>query len=558
MSLGTEIHPVFADSTQVPLDELTGIDQLFREVDEQAAGNFRLAGARRWRIDPDRLDTMLDREDRHSYHRLYWAVRYARAMAMGHPQAGAALHRDLKRWLSGARAGWSAMAAYTVAERIASWAEILFWAHDLSTDLISRIKRELWHDARHLHANIEYFLGTHNHLLNDARALYIAAESLPECQDAESWKSTAFDLWQGFFPALVRADGTFTEQSSHYHLLLCRTGLEYFIACRQSGRGVPEGFLRKLRGMFLLANDLLRPDGSLPRFGDNSPDHTVEDLWGVIAAAQSHDLLDAPARHRAITPLTIYYGAPPGPTIPSPPSQAIRLYHSGGFAFLRSPQGAELAVHADPAPEAHAHGDAGRGSFELWWRGQVIIREPGCFLSPFDQRSQWFRSAEAQNVTSLEGLAPAMTEEDQRRMSDWYWRECGEWSSLPDGSIRYTCNAFRRLRPDLKVSRTWSFDADGSLLLEERLDGAQGNVQFSSRVCLGDGHWGELHAGPRCARIERGSVRVVARFPEEVTASIENGAYTPEYGIEFPARVLVLSGRLNLPARWTLRCEMAA
>ncbi len=159
--------------------------------------------------------------------------------------------------------------------------------------------------------------------------------------------------------------------------------------------------------MFQLANDLLRPDGSLPRFGDNSPDHTAEDLWGLMMAAHHCGLLATRPRHDVITPLTLMYcGKAPRATEASRIS-AGRFYPQGGFMFLRSSDGAvELTVHADPRPEARAHGDSGRGSFELWWRGQMIVREPGSILSSSNPRSSWSRSGSAQNVTCLNGLGP--------------------------------------------------------------------------------------------------------------------------------------------------------
>src|SRR5262249_49840888 len=167
-----------------------------------------------------------------------------------------------------------------------------------------------------------------------------------------------------------------------------------------------------------LGNELLRKDGSLPRFGNSSPDHVIRDLWGLMTAAHSHGLLLSLPRNRMITPLTIYYCAdfpsPPSTLTDSPNSSlnngtsrtlargnctthlkplpdavrvleetpstetTLRLFPEGGWAFLRSPGlDAELVINGDPGSKTRGHGDCGRGSFELWWRGTVLIREPG-------------------------------------------------------------------------------------------------------------------------------------------------------------------------------------
>jgi len=51
------------------------------EAGRQCEGLYRLAGSRVTRLHPPALESLPDIEDRHSYHRLYWAARYARAAA---------------------------------------------------------------------------------------------------------------------------------------------------------------------------------------------------------------------------------------------------------------------------------------------------------------------------------------------------------------------------------------------------------------------------------------------------------------------------------------------
>ena len=547
---------------------LAGLDRLFYDVDLQLAGHYRLAGGAYQQVDSSTIHLLDDPEDQHAYHRLYWAVRYAKAAAFGHRASSDALHGDLMPWLLNSSAfGKISRAAYTVSERIASLSEVLFWgrfgnSHQSST-LVSSVEQQIRLDAEYLSQNIEYTLGVHNHLLNNARALFAAHVALPPCEKSQQWKNLAFEIWEQYFPALVLADGTFGEQSSHYHLLLCRTALEYYLAARSSNRPLPEKLQAPLRAMFSLANDLLRSDGSLPRFGDNSPDHIVEDLWGLLAAAHWHGLMDESPSHSVVTPLTVYYGANVAPPARQSSPWRTRLYPAGGFAFLRSKDCAtELAVHGDPRPEAGPHGDSGRGSFELWRLGQVIIREPGCFLSPTNSRSRWYRSAEAQNITCIDGLAPTVSREDQQLLPDWYWRESGTWEELPDSRLRF-CNQFRRVRRDLQVSRTWSCDDNGSLLFEEELTGS-GVVSFTSRIFLGEGHWGPLRESAAYQwQIERQGVgeqtaHILIHLPHGVTPSIEHSSVTPEYGVEEPAQVISLTGSPQVPLRWALRCDFTA
>ena len=546
----------------------TAVEQLLYDVDQQIQGNFRLAGAGYHKVDlahPIWLG-LDDPEDRHSFHRLYWAARYARARAHGHTGCGVALRNELQYWLDHQNEfGKEAKAAYTVAERIASLAEVAFWLkRESDTAMLSLLQEQVARDAQYLARNVEHGLGVHNHLLNDARGLSAAARLAGDSPESSALRVFAFELWDRYFPALLLPDGALREQSSHYHLLLCRTALEYWLASQEAQHSLPQGLEQKLLAMFDLANELVRSDGSMPRFGDNSPDRIVEDLWGLLAAAHACGLLETTPRHCAVTPLTNYYIAvEPPPAAVEPCENLTRLYAASGFAFLRRDgDQVELAIHADPSSTARAHGDAGRGSYELWWRGTVLIREPGCFLKPGDARSDWYREAAAQNVTSVSNLAAMVSSEDQRRMPEWYWNRPDTLRELPDGSVLWSSNAFKRLRSSLTLSRNWSFTPEGQLVVEEQWDGT-GTIQMTSRLLLGDVDWAPLVEDEgvwtlRSIGLPQGDCILTIRPPEEATVRLELSSYTPEYGAEHGALALVVEGSVLLPLVWAVRCEFRA
>jgi hypothetical protein len=533
------------------LGAVDGVDTLFDEVKAQMVGEYRLAGGRSVRVDAGALAEMQDGEDHHAFHRLHWAVRYSQAAAFGCPGAKEALQRDLSAWLSTNWENDSVYAwPYTVAERIASLAECLVWTPGLP---VAIIKQQIWRDAWRLASSVEYSLGVHNHLLNDARGLFIASAALPERTEAPAWREQAFRIWDEYFPKLVLEDGTFAEQSSHYHLLLCRTALEYWLAARSDNRQLPAGFEVRLQRMFRLANDLLRPDGTLPRFGDNSPDHTVRDLWGLMAAARQHGLIEDAPRHSAVTPLTRYYCGRLPVWKHSDDTTTTRIYPNGGFAMLRSAD-CELIAHGDPRPEAAPHGDAGRGSFELWRKNEILIREPGSFWSS-DPDRRYHRSGRAQNVTCLNGVAPGITAEDRGYLPAWYSTQNGSWDAPTDGGIRFRWNGFERVRPDIACTRTWRFEGANSLLFEESIEGST-TVGFETRLCLGDAGWGPLEWDCTTGRgtLEHRQGQMAIEAVPEAHAQIEECTFLEEYGLVQQGRVLtVTGGRARLPLKWRLR-----
>jgi len=559
------VYPIFCDIGSQDDSPPLHLDGLFAEVDAQLHGEYRLAGGRTGAVDAQSLETRGDVEDVHAYHRLYWALRYAEAAAFGHESAPEVLLRDLSQWLNGrSKDSAAALWPYTVAERIGSLTAASFWirrsgAPEISS-LIVAIKRQLWKDAIQLASNVEYGLGLHNHLLNDARGLFLAGAALADCEQAAEWRERAFAIWDEFFPQLVLEDGTFAEQSSHYHLLLCRTALEYWLACRRDHRSLPAGFESRIHSMFRLANQLLRPDGSLPRFGDNSPDRTISDLWGLLAAAYHYGLLQEPPRHTAVTPLTIFYCGL-CPHVPEPQGTVgVQLFPQGGFAILRSTTlGAELVAHGDCRDGVGPHGDAGRGSYELWWNGHVLVCEPGSFFSSSDAKWHFYHCAEAQNVTSLDGLSPAITKQNERFLAPWYCPQGGVWKTLPGVAAEFRCEAFRRLHPDIVLSRTWRFEEPDTLLFDERIEGST-RVRFDSRVCLGNAAWGSLQHDEKSGfgklewqGADGSSASMTIAAPRNISMAIRGGTFLPEYGVEKEGRVLVLAGTQQLPCSWTVR-----
>jgi hypothetical protein len=491
-------------------------------------------------------------------------VRYARAAAFGYPGAAASLSNEISDWLAGASHRESlADSPYSASERIANLAEVLFWIASPrageARKMIPGLKEQIERDAHNVLANVEYSLGVHNHLLNNARALYIASRVLPEHPSAQDWRRQGLELWTEYFPQLILEDGAFAEQSSHYHLLLSRTALEFWLACKESGWTLGADLEEKLRCMLRLANDLVRTDGSLPRFGDNSPDQTMWDLSGLLAAAHLHELLDEAPRHASITPLTVYY-CDRLKALPQATPRPRRLYENGGYGFLRAGH-IEVAAHADPRAETRAHGDSGRGSFEIWWRGRVIVREPGCFLSERNPKSSWYRSAYAQNVTCLDGLAPGFDSGSSRGLPEWYMSCGGTWRPIPENGLEFACDGFRRRRPDLCITRRWRVPESGSRVdFEEEIQGS-GRVRVQSRIFLGDGRWEPLHRDRKTCRatIQRhfdksSSARIVIETTEKLAVTLGPASFTPEYGLEEPTQVITLEGHCDLPARWSLVC----
>jgi hypothetical protein len=224
--------------------------------------------------------------------------------------------------------------------------------------------------------------------------------------------------------------------------------------------------------------------------------------------------------------------------------------------FLRSEdQSLELAVHADPRSEVRAHGDGGRGSFDLSWRGNVLVRAPGSILSSSHPRSAWSRSGSRQNVTCLNALPPAVSAKDRVFVPAEYTNRGGTWMTCTDGLLEFRWNGFERIRDGIILRRTWRLSANNGLSVDENVDGT-GTVQFESRLWLGDALWERspfAHHGHHELHREYadGPVNLTITLPQGVHGRLEEGTYFPEFGVESKTAVFVFCGTARLPIHWT-------
>ena len=184
-------------------------------------------------------------------------------------------------------------------------------------------------------------------------------------------------------------------------------------------------------------------------------------------------------------------------------------------------------------------------------------------LSSSNPRSVRSRSGLGQNVTCLNGLAPGVSAEDRIFVPASYASQGGAWLVCRHGVLQFRWDGFERIRPGIVLWRTWHLNEADDLLFEERIDGS-GEVQFQSRLCLGEGQWEVAHPDSECGAelqcnyLDGSGVSIRLNLPPGVNVTLADGWYLPEFGMEQQAPVLVLSGIVKLPIRWTAKWQFCA
>ena len=173
--------------------------------------------------------------------------------------------------------------SYSVSERIVNW--LLFFCaskNSLSLDslTINIIGTALEEHISHLVFNLEYRgKKTNNHIINNARALYIGGRLLNISYAEDIGRSIIKNETDSLLP-----DGVLNEGSIHYQFLVTRSYLEiYWVACETNDIKLIVWLKKRIKKMISVCNHfLLKVNGSLeiPFIGDISPDYPPDWFYG--------------------------------------------------------------------------------------------------------------------------------------------------------------------------------------------------------------------------------------------------------------------------------------
>jgi len=169
--------------------------------------------------------------------------------------------------------------SYSISERIIAWLFFLLFTKRymrISEDLFINIMSSIELQLNHLIHNLEYRGSrTNNHILNNARALYIAGRIL----NIEEASTLGENIFKDEYDSIIK-DGIYQEGSSHYQFLLTKNLIEtHLIAYLTKDSKNKEFFDSLVTKLVEVSGDLQSKfkTKDLPLVGDISPD--MSPVW---------------------------------------------------------------------------------------------------------------------------------------------------------------------------------------------------------------------------------------------------------------------------------------
>lgn len=477
-----------------------------------------------------------DPEDYLAAHRWTFLVD---ALLTGGPNPQAQLASCL-RWLEAhpdkSEAAWE---PYSASERVAN---LLVYLAATQRPGDAAIPRELvafvWDSLRWIRAHLEYYglYRTNNHILNNARAIVMAAAALED----SAALTDGLQILRQCLPKLITAGGFLRERSTHYQFVVLNWLLDArHFACGRAG--VHDSFLVEQLQRMLAASTMLRVPGAQlpPLIGDVSPDMTPAQSLGRLARLYPDCWPPAQRQPCEATAATLIDGW-------------FRVVAGRSVVLGNFPAGAYPAAFP-------THGHADVSSF-VWMRdGREILVDRGRYRYTPDLISDFQRRASGHNLPLVDGFAPVC----ESLLSQ------GTWCPLPFG----TANLEARIEGDAVIlahdgfaratsvrhhSRTLSL-ADETLIVVDSFEGSgEADLDFCWHFAETFSHFDatSMQAIGSDARLAM-TIEGLSGLPRVACADESQGGWISRtYGERHPALGVCLRWRASLPTQVTTRLSL--
>lgn len=425
----------------------------------------------------------------------------------------------LDHWIDGnpppCGAGWE---PYPTSLRIVNWIKYGLAEHKLSESHLRSLRQQTEWLSRHL----EYHL-LGNHLWANAKALIFSGLFFDDPFSRRILEK-GLVIMRHEIAEQILPDGGHFERSPMYHAIMTEDVLDLinlFAACSTS----PLSDLhRTAQKMLDWLGVMTHPDDALAGFND-----TAQDM-----APRWRDLIDYADR----------LGLPPAAT------RTGGHLSDSGFARLHTPSLDLLADVGSVGPSylpGHAHAET--LSFELSAGGARCLINRGISTYEASPIRLEERSTSAHNTLVVDELNSSEVWSSFRvaRRARVTRVTCGEQE------LQAAHDGYTRIRGVGVHQRTWRIEGDGTLVVEDHLQG--NGVHDLDWFFHLHPEWDATASDGSTVRLTRAERALTVLFTEGCRISLEPSFYAPSFGLRLPSQMIHVSIRRPLPVRQVFRFD---
>ncbi|MBS1863414.1 MAG: alginate lyase family protein [Actinobacteria bacterium] len=416
-----------------------------------------------------------------------------------------------------------------VAIRAANWIAALViaapeaaaerWAQPVAASLLLH--------GRFIRSHPEWAPVRSNHYLSDVVGLLVVASLFAAGEEGAGWLAWAKDELLAEIEHEVRDDGCSHEASIPYHRLVTELFLCGADVLRAApGATLPTSFEQKLDRMLDFVAAYTRPDGLAPQLGDNDD--------GRFLPLGDYGKAD-PRSH-----LHLFAQADRDP----PPAPSSIGFPDGGYFVLRRGDIYLLIRCGDTGlggEGGHAHND--QLSFELCYRGEPLIEDPGAYRYAPDARlRKLFRSTGFHATMQPDGEEQNRLPEPPRfPLGDRTRAEALEWRPEdPRPTFYGRHRGFEQLATPLRYTRRVELDPTGPVLtiLDTVECAAPQDLVWNFPLASSQ----SIEPGPDIAKVEFEATTMLVEAAG-LEFEVVEGLSSPRYGVKEARPFLRARGR---------------
>jgi hypothetical protein len=417
-------------------------------------------------------------------------------------------------------------------------------------------------------------------LLAEALALFTVGLMFPELGRGKQVGARALRILEEQLDRQVAEDGSHREKAAYYHCYALDMYLLATVLGMRHGLPFSSHWMNRVERMAEFLLSILRPDGSLARFGDDDGGRTIrlgaEDYYQPAALlAVAAVLFEREDFKRAVgrPPEEVFWILGPEGVLRyeqlierEPPKQKM-WFGDAQLAVVRTGCEAKelwLAFQQQPMGMLTAgHSHAGLLSFELFMDGRSVIVDPG--TCTYGVGSPWrdhFRRIEAHNSVQIDRnpcYLPAGPFRWKRR-NPVELLSAGNW---PDRGVRLAYRTKSARRKPVQHLRTIVAESPQTLFIHDRFEGTGKHwLTF----------WLHFALGSRLRRKVEGEFEVLldkvvvqlalerfGSFQCQIWEGSEDpiaGWVSPSFDHRAPAPTLCIEEETELPAERTIRLSI--
>ncbi|HEY7517069.1 MAG TPA: alginate lyase family protein [Methylomirabilota bacterium] len=339
-------------------------------------------------------------------------------------------------------------------------------------DLCLRVLRSLVAQTRHIAGHLSIYSSPNTHLLIEALTLFVVGTVLRELHAAAAWREQGRAILEREIETQVRDDGFYREASSYYHAYAVEFYLIATVVGERNGVALAPAVRTRLEQMLEALAWLVRPDGSLPNFGDADGGRTLR--LGAPNLQRVDELLTSGAILTGRTELRA--------GLPSTGEEAAWLWPDGlarlaALGPAAAPRGgrqfadARLVVErrrvdgderwalldaGDMGMLSGGHGHAGCLGLGLYAHGRPLVVDRGTYV--YNAAPAWrryFRGTRAHSTVVIDGVEQATPARGNFQWDTRYRSQIVRHVAVPDyGVVTAEHDGFRRLPAPVGHRRT--------------------------------------------------------------------------------------------------------